>query len=317
VDEKRYILKPCVKWGVKPGSYTFRNELFAPLLSVVCIDSLEQGIEFVNSSEYGLTAGLQSLDEKEHRIWKDSMEAGNLYINRGITGAIVRRQPFGGMKRSAFGGGIKAGGPNYVSCFITLTEKELPEANNKYMYAELAGKKERNRLNYAVESYGNAWKTVFSQETDVSHICGEANTFRYLPLKNMGFRIEDSDNLVDIMLVILAADTVKTPLTVSLSGKNKHCRTTEKICRDSKNTKLVKQTTEAFISEMDRYERIRTCTAGLPDAFYARAAELGKHIADNRPLAEGRLELLNYLKEQSISYEYHRYGSIFGDKKNE
>jgi RHH-type proline utilization regulon transcriptional repressor/proline dehydrogenase/delta 1-pyrroline-5-carboxylate dehydrogenase len=49
-----------VKWGVKPGRYTFRNELFAPLLSVVCIDSLEQGIEYANSSEYGLTAGFRA-----------------------------------------------------------------------------------------------------------------------------------------------------------------------------------------------------------------------------------------------------------------
>ncbi|MDR0836166.1 MAG: bifunctional proline dehydrogenase/L-glutamate gamma-semialdehyde dehydrogenase, partial [Tannerella sp.] len=78
-DEKKYIIKPTVKWGVKPSSYTFKNELFAPLLSVVCIDSLEQGIEYANSSEYGLTSGLQSLNEEEHRIWKEKIEAGNLY----------------------------------------------------------------------------------------------------------------------------------------------------------------------------------------------------------------------------------------------
>ncbi|MDR2385085.1 MAG: bifunctional proline dehydrogenase/L-glutamate gamma-semialdehyde dehydrogenase [Tannerella sp.] len=314
-DEKKYILKPTVKWGVKPGSYTFKNELFAPFLSVVCIDNLAQGIAYVNASEYGLTAGLQSLNEEEHKMWKDTVEAGNLYINRGITGAIVRRQPFGGMKRSAFGGGIKAGGPNYVSCFVTLTEKELPEADNKYRYAELAGKKDRNRLNYAVESYRNARETIFSQETDVSHICGEENVFRYLPLKNVGFRIENNDDPVDIMLVILAADTVNTPLTVSFSEKNKYRKTIEKICRDSKIMKIVKQTTEAFIDEMDNYERVRICANHLSDTFYARAAELGKHIADNKPLAEGRLELLHYLKEQSIAYEYHRYGSIFGENK--
>jgi len=139
-DEKKYILKPCVKWGVKPGSYTFKTELFAPLLAVVCIDSLEQGIEFANSSEYGLTAGLQSLNEGERLLWKNSIEAGNLYINRGITGAIVRRQPFGGMKRSAFGGGIKAGGPNYVSCFVKFIENiadgdRLENAKTSYMQA--------------------------------------------------------------------------------------------------------------------------------------------------------------------------------------
>ena len=102
VDEKRYILKPTVKWGVKPDSFTFKNELFAPLLSVVCIDDLKNGIDLVNKSDYGLTSGLQSLDESEQLLWKNNIEAGNLYINRGITGAIVNRQPFGGMKLSAF-----------------------------------------------------------------------------------------------------------------------------------------------------------------------------------------------------------------------
>ena len=65
------------------------------MLSVVCIENLQQGIDLVNSLEYGLTSGLQSLDEGEQKLWKDSIMAGNLYINRGITGAIVNRQPFG------------------------------------------------------------------------------------------------------------------------------------------------------------------------------------------------------------------------------
>ena len=75
--KKRYILKPTVKWGVKPGSFCFENELFAPLLSVVCIDNLEHGIKLLNASEYGLTSGLQSLDEAEQLQWKNSIEAGN------------------------------------------------------------------------------------------------------------------------------------------------------------------------------------------------------------------------------------------------
>ena len=179
-DEKKYILKPTVKWGVKPSSYTFKNELFAPLLSVVCIDNLEQGLEFANSSEYGLTAGLQSLNEAEHTLWCDRIEAGNLYINRGITGAIIRRQPFGGMKRSAFGGGIKAGGPNYVSCFVEFSENELSKVdtpiipeNELELSAFVAEKQAKSRLNYAVTSFSKAWQDEFSQVKDVSHIYGE------------------------------------------------------------------------------------------------------------------------------------------------
>lgn len=316
VDEKKYMLKPTVKWGVKPTSYTFKNELFAPLLSVVCIDNLEQGIEFANSSEYGLTAGLQSLNEDEHKIWRNRIEAGNLYINRGITGAIVRRQPFGGMKRSAFGGGVKAGGPNYVSCFIEFTENELPKVIYNDNLSELVtDEKDKNRLNFAAISYQENWKEVFSQEKDVSQIYGEENTFRYLPLKNVGFRVEEKDSLTDVLLVMIAVNTTKTPLILSLSADDNKLKAIEKAVSKLSKVQIKTQTTEQFIEEIDLYERIRTCSIDLSDAFYNKAAELGKHIANNKPLAEGRLELLHYLKEQSIAYEYHRYGSIFGEEK--
>jgi NAD-dependent aldehyde dehydrogenases len=315
-DEKKYILKPTVKWGVTPDSYTFKNELFAPLLSVVCIDDLKQGIEYANSSEYGLTAGLQSLNEEEHKIWSDSIEAGNLYINRGITGAIVRRQPFGGMKRSAFGGGIKAGGPNYVSCFVEFSEKELPKISIDSPITKFVKEKgDKNRLNYAGKSYLETWRAEFSQEKDVCNIYGEKNVFRYRPLNLVGFRVNENDSLTDVLLVLLAADTAKTPLVVSVSDNDAKLSIIEKVAKKLVNTKVKTQTIDVFTDEMADYERVRTCTIDQPDSFYAKAAELGKHIANNKPLAEGRLELLHYLKEQSVAYEYHRYGSIFGEEK--
>ncbi|GAB6123603.1 bifunctional proline dehydrogenase/L-glutamate gamma-semialdehyde dehydrogenase [Dysgonomonas termitidis] len=316
LDEKKYILKPTVKWGVKPASFTFRNELFAPLLSVVCIDDLEQGIEFANSSEYGLTAGLQSLDEEEQLLWKNSIEAGNLYINRGITGAIVNRQPFGGMKRSAFGGGIKAGGPNYVSCFVEFAENEVPATSVRSQLSDLVdADKDKNRLNYAVESYKNAWGTEFSLERDVNHIYGEENIFRYLPLKSIGLRVQENDNLCDILLILSAVTTAKTPLTVSISGSDSKLQAIEKAALTLLGIVIKMQDEDRFVEEMDNYERIRICSPAASDAIYLKAAKLGKHIANNKPLVEGRLEMLHYLKEQSIAYEYHRYGSIFGEDR--
>jgi len=62
-----------------------------------------------------LTAGLQSLDEAECERWMDQIRAGNLYVNRGTTGAIVNRQPFGGWRRSSVGPTAKAGGHHYVN----------------------------------------------------------------------------------------------------------------------------------------------------------------------------------------------------------
>lgn len=313
IDKKRFILKPSVKWGVTPQSFTFKNELFAPLLGVVCVDSLEQAIEFVNKSEYGLTSGLQSLDETEQLLWKNNIEAGNLYINRGITGAIVSRQPFGGMKRSAFGGGIKAGGKNYVSCFMNIEEntsklaKATEKAEFKSFSAALSAD-DKKRFNAATESYTRNWENEFSQERDISHKIGEQNTFRYLPLRKVALRVTYTDNLCDLLLIVAAANTVKTPLVISIDGKSSLLNALNKALQN--DSSILIQTEAQFIAEMDQYDRVRTCTAELSAAVYGKAAKLGKYIATVKPVAEGRVELLHYVKEQSISFEYHRYGSI-------
>ncbi|NDV64374.1 proline dehydrogenase family protein [Bacteroides sp. 224] len=296
-DEKKYILKPCVKWGVKPGNYTFKTELFAPLLSVVCINDLEEGLTFANSTDYGLTSGLQSLDEKEIALWKEKMEAGNLYINRGITGAIVRRQPFGGMKRSAFGAGIKAGGPNYVSCFVEFTDHKIGVAPDE------------EYLLMARQSYAKAWENEFSVERDVSHIVGESNIFRYLPLKSIAVRLQDTDSLTDAQLIMYGVANTPSHAVISLSSSNPYLKEIKQEA-ESYNIPVIVQEEDLFISEMNKYERIRTCSSDLSEAIYRKAAELGLYIATHKPLSEGRIELLHYLKEQSISYEYHRYGSI-------
>lgn len=314
VDEQKFILRPSVKWGVKPGSYTFTNELFAPVLGVVCMDNLEHGIKLANSSEYGLTAGLQSLDEHEQKLWRNTIEAGNLYINRGITGAIVSRQPFGGMKRSAFGGGIKAGGPNYVSCFVNVEDK--PNAKIKAdikiinAYKTIAGVLRHDdvrEFEKSITSYTNAYKDEFSIPRDIHHLYGEQNIFRYLPLKNMLFRVGLKDQLKDVLRVLTAVAIAKTPVKVSIDEKNPHLATLRMLYGES----LLKiQTETEFINSMENYERIRTCSSDMSVEVYKKAAQLGKYIATAKPVVEGRLELLHYLKEQSVTFEYHRYGSI-------
>ena len=313
VDEKKFILKPCVKWGVKPKSYTFKNELFAPLLAVVCIDDLDDGIKMVNASEYGLTSGLQSLDEEEQLRWKNSIEAGNLYINRGITGAIVNRQPFGGMKRSAFGGGIKAGGRNYVTSFVKITESTKVVTTSKEKdqfrtFSSILNIHENAHFQTAVDSYIKNFKSEFSNETDIHHLMGEKNTFRYLPLKNMILRVQNTDNLCDIFMVLAAANIVKTPIKVSISADDYKLEVLRKSTENL--SRLIVQSEKDFLNDIEKYERIRTCNNQLSDEFFLKAAKTGKHIATAKPLIEGRIELLHYVKEQSIAFEYHRYGSI-------
>lgn len=313
LDKDRYILKPCVKWGVKPGNFTFENELFGPLLAVVCMDDLKHGVDIVNSSEYGLTSGIQSLDESERAYWKDNLEAGNLYINRGITGAIVQRQPFGGMKRSAFGGGIKAGGDNYVSCFVNFEETDYKEPltiDTKAFesYAGILSKDDLNRYQRAMQSYAKNWREEFSVERVTQDLVGELNTFRYLPLKDVVIRVMPNDKLVDVLMTVTASKIARTPATVSIAADDEKLSVLQALPGDDFALKI--QSDEEFVQDMENYYRVRCCSADLPMSYYEQAGKSGKYIATAKPLVEGRLELLHYLKEQSISYEYHRYGSF-------
>ena len=287
VDEKRYILRPTIKIGVKPESFTFRTELFAPLLAVAPYDTLEEAVDLVNGLDYGLTSGLQSLDEQEQRYWKNHIQAGNLYINRGITGAVVNRQPFGGMKLSAFGPGLKAGGPNYVAQFMTITDKAGTQTDYRTSYADWYEREFRHARNIQPK------------------IRGEQNVFRYLPLAGgMAMRLFGDETKEQVEMVCLAAKTVGTPLTVSADDGNALLATVREFGAMTVNENLA-----AFCERIKHYERIRTISREVPDIVFQAAANCDKYIAQALPVRDGRVELTHYIKEQSISNEYHRYGS--------
>lgn len=317
-DQNKYILRPCVKWGVKKGNFTFENEIFAPVLSVVCADSLQDAIELVNSLEFGLTSGLQTLSKDERALWKSKIEAGNLYINRGITGAIVNRQPFGGMKRSAFGGGLKAGGVNYVSSFVRFIEKANSAERDEPLsyFSELqevfSDTNDLRKLKQGIISFAKNYDNIFCKEVDVNHLYGEENTTRYLPLKSCCLRLNQNDKPIQIALVALGAYGCKTPLTISVDQNYPELERVQKIAKAC-NSLIRIEEESTFIREMGNYERIRSCSENLSEAIYQKAGEKGIYIANTEPLSEGRIELLHYLKEQSISFEYHRYGSFIGE----
>ncbi|HUR46053.1 MAG TPA: bifunctional proline dehydrogenase/L-glutamate gamma-semialdehyde dehydrogenase, partial [Candidatus Saccharimonadales bacterium] len=120
------LWSPGVKYGVQAGGYTHMTEFFGPVLGVMRFRTLAEAISLVNQTGYGLTSGLESLDEREWDYWQEHVHAGNLYINRVTTGAVVLRQPFGGFGKSVFGPGMKAGGPNYVAQFMDFEDAPFP-----------------------------------------------------------------------------------------------------------------------------------------------------------------------------------------------
>ena len=109
-----YYVAPTVVTGLPPTHRLFRDELFVPFVAVAPVDSIEQGIELANQSEYALTAGFYGEDPAEQRKFLDTIHGGVVYVNRragATTGAWPGVQPFGGWKGSGSTG--KAGGGLY------------------------------------------------------------------------------------------------------------------------------------------------------------------------------------------------------------
>jgi len=75
IGDNPYLWTPGIKWGVQPGSYTHTTEFFGPLLGVMQAQDLDHSIEMVNQTGYGLTSGLESLDPREQKHWKNCRNA--------------------------------------------------------------------------------------------------------------------------------------------------------------------------------------------------------------------------------------------------
>ncbi|HUS62082.1 MAG TPA: aldehyde dehydrogenase family protein, partial [Acidimicrobiales bacterium] len=126
VPDMGYFAGPVIVDDAKVDGRLATEEIFGPVLAVVRARDFDHAIEIANDTEYALTAGLLSRSPHHIRRAYDELRAGNVYINRGITGAVVGHQPFGGFGLS--GVGSKAGGPDYLLQFLdprVVTENTL------------------------------------------------------------------------------------------------------------------------------------------------------------------------------------------------
>ena len=264
---------PGIRLGVKAGSWFHLTECFGPALGLMRADSLAQALEWQNAVSYGLTAGIHSLDAAEIEHWKENVQAGNLYINRAITGAIVQRQPFGGWKRSSIGPGAKAGGPNYVWSFLNIAD-DLHAAGFE-------------------ESYRAAWRTHFSLEHDPSALRSESNVFRYRPARGVILRLPSADDEI-VRRARLASELTGTPLTVS-------------IATEIPDAEFVL----SLATLGDRAEFLRVI-GPCADSILLAAQSAGLNVISAPLTACGRVELRHWMREQSVSRTLHRYGQMPG-----
>ena len=268
---------PGVRLGVKPGSWFHRTECFGPVLGLMRAETLDEAIAIQNSTAYGLTGGIHTLDPAEISQWTDTVEVGNAYINRVTTGAIVRRQPFGGWKQSSVGPGTKAGGPNYVARLGTWHPVDAGLSDDEWLAAARAGDEA-------------AWQAEFGVEHDPSGLFCESNVLRYRPLPRIVLRAEADAAPRDIARVRVAAGRCNVPLIES----------------DATDETGADLAARLGSFDVQRVRVVGTCSQELR----AAANEAGIHIADDPVTAEGRVELLHYLREQAISRTTHRHGNV-------
>ena len=116
IPDKGYFIPPTIFTDVKPEMTLSQCEIFGPVLSVLKARDLDDAIRIANDTDYALTAGFFSRSPANIERVKAELVAGNVYVNRSCTGAVVGRHPFGGFKMS--GGGTKAGGNDYLLNFL-------------------------------------------------------------------------------------------------------------------------------------------------------------------------------------------------------
>ena len=326
LDDSGKLWSPGVRSGVRRGSYFHLTEFFGPVLGVMTAETLEEAIAIQNQIEYGLTAGLHSLNSEELGIWLDTIQAGNLYVNRGITGAIVQRQPFGGWKKSAVGAGTKAGGPNYLVGLGEWVSKPSTAAGTPGAAPAHAGVRriedaakgfltadELAPLQRALASDARAWAEEFGTAKDVSGLSAERNVFRYRALP-VTVRLAEGEPLAGLVRTVAAGVLAGSVLTVStaveLPAQLRAVLSGLGIAATVENDAewLASAGTLAAAGKLSgaRIRLIGGDAKALAEATGGRP-DLAVYV---HPVTEaGRVELLPFLHEQAISITAHRFGT--------
>ncbi|UCR88169.1 proline dehydrogenase family protein [Mycetocola spongiae] len=339
LDDAGRLWSPGIREGVQPGSDFHRTEYSGPVLGLMQAGSLKEAVRYVNMADSGLASGLHTREAGDLADWLELVQAGNLYVNRAITGAIVQRQPFGGWKSSAVGTGTKPGGPNYLvglgsweadtgASSSTLHLRGLdPRIRKLIEAAQPALSYQRfDQLRRAALSDAIAWGTNFGETVDAAELGVERNLLRYVPVP-VAIRAGEFAELDEVLRVIIAALRAKSAFSVSLAtGLPAAVRAVlgelavpiwletdaEWIDRFAEAEPEGRRPA-ASAAPVARVSRVRLVG---PDraALHARlAAAVGGDttlaIYDGAVTPAGRVELLAYLREQVISITAHRFGA--------
>ncbi|UUX58317.1 bifunctional proline dehydrogenase/L-glutamate gamma-semialdehyde dehydrogenase [Glutamicibacter halophytocola] len=323
LDDSGKLYSPGVRYGVQRGSEYHKTEYFGPILGVMTAATLEEAVEIVNEVDYGLTSGLHSLDRGEMAYWLDNIQAGNVYVNRGITGAIVQRQPFGGWKKSAIGAGTKAGGPNYLIGMGSWVDAPVKDTAALSRFDERllgAAQLDESRAQWLASALGSDkfwWNTEFNQAKDRSGLVSERNVFRYCSVDvTVRFEQETSGHgLAEALRVVAAGVTAGSRVRLSLDAElPRELRTllaenSVTVVRESADQFAAHAAKLAAKTGPDSAARIRLIGGSVKTVAEATDGKPDVAIYASPVTAAGRVELLPFLHEQAVSITAHRFGT--------
>ncbi|WP_159500532.1 bifunctional proline dehydrogenase/L-glutamate gamma-semialdehyde dehydrogenase [Microbacterium sp. 18062] len=313
LDADGALWRPGIREGVQPGSEFHLTEYFGPVLGIMTAPTLDAAIDLINAIEYGLTSGLHSLDGDEIQTWLRRIEAGNAYVNRGTTGAIVQRQPFGGWKKSVVGPGTKAGGPNYLSGLGAWTDAapravaSRPDAFSSAALAAVGGD-ERGWLAAALASDAAAWREEFGTARDASGLESEQNVFRYAPVP-VTVRLEDAPEVALVRTVaagVRAGAEVSVSTATSLSAAARAWLEGHGVPVSVDDATAWRGRAAAIAGTGGRVRLLGGSAARFADATGGSPAVA---LYDGPAVTAGRIEMLPYLREQAVSITAHRFGT--------
>ncbi|MGB3730415.1 bifunctional proline dehydrogenase/L-glutamate gamma-semialdehyde dehydrogenase [Microbacterium sp.] len=312
LDEVGRLWTPGIREGVKRGSEFHRVEYFGPVLGVMTADTLAEAIDIVNDIDYGLTSGIHSLDEYEIQQWLAGIQAGNVYVNRGTTGAIVQRQPFGGWKKAAVGAGSKAGGPNYL---VGLSEwTDAPARSTTKLDAlgasalKLVEGDDEAWLRGALATDIDAWNAEFGVVRDATGLVTEQNALRYQAVP-VTVRYE-GERVAEVVRVAAAGVRAGSHVTVSTASALPAAVVTWLGAHD---VTVVTEDAAAWAAHAQRLAATagRVRVIGTTALATAEAVHGSPSLAiyANPVVSAGRVELLTFLREQAVSVTAHRFGT--------
>ncbi|WP_395639086.1 proline dehydrogenase family protein [Pseudolysinimonas sp.] len=329
LDDTDRLWSPGVRDGVLPGSDFHRVNAAAPVLGLMTVPDLRAAIAVQNALESGRGAGIHALDARDVAVWLDRVRASELVVNRPLGDAVVRRRPSVSWSLSAGEPGAAAGGPNTLLVLgdwqpehaepaedLTLDALDARVRTVIEAFQPVLDFPAFDRVRRAALADEEAWVTEFARGHDPSALGIERNVMRYRPAEVV-VRWDDGATPADLARVLCAGVRARAKLLVSTAtplpaGLLPFIDDDTPLGGSPLGILGVKV-------ESDLAFRVRAAK-GLParirlvgsDAVSLTTAlddAPGTTVWASPVTAAGRLELLPFLREQSVSITAHRFGT--------